>query len=403
MKICLRTCTSLSATLLSGLLASACAVEAGSDRPYDELADSPIEDASVAVSGQALRTNATGQIAVFSNDPEPKIGEPYTPLAAYRLNVADITRTSKGWYVVRLSGLDGQIGPIPTIAVAYGSDNIRCASAGLSGDVTPKVTVHCHRPDGSDANSRFVLSGFSRPWTGRAAGGLVFGDGTSLIFNSVGTASASHSSTGNYTVSLTNLGTRAHGGTVQVGSDGTSGRHCKVVSWFTPPGTTRLDISVRCFKANSDTTADSSFEFMYDEEIPAIHNRGGYSWANDATSASYHPDTAFTFMRGPGIDQTSTSATASLLRNVNGTEKTGNYQMIYNGLSESLSSESYVYVGAYGASSDYCKIASWTRSPGGCTSNCDILVNTLCFDKAGNPKNTKYVQTWGSFNILAPN
>ncbi|HMI93139.1 MAG TPA: hypothetical protein VK509_17330 [Polyangiales bacterium] len=93
----------------------------------------------------------------------------------------------------------------------------------------------------------------------------------------------------------------------------------------------------------------------------------------------------------------STSATGSLLNKSNGTEDTGHYKVLYKGLNESISSEAYVFTGAYGTSADYCKIRSWARASG-CTDSCDIEVLTLCFDKAGNRTNTQYVQTWGSFN-----
>lgn len=376
--------------------ASACAVQveaegAGADEDEPEPAIEPV--------AQAL-TNPLGQFAVRLDDATRPLREPYTPPAAYRLNVSSVMRMATGEYAVVLPEV---VRPSVVSVVAYGSDNTRCSVMGTEDDhpfFRGAIWVRCHTPSGTTADSRFVLNGFLIGFglQGRVGGGLVRGDGTLLkSFNTQGTVAVSHPSPGNYKISLGNLGSGARGGTVQITSHLGTANHCKVVSWGAELGApTTQTIQVRCFAPSSDTATDTGFWFLYDEEIPTRQARGAYSWANDATSSSYQPTSLYTFMHGPAAGATSSSATGSLMSG-----ETGRYRMVYHGLNETVSSEAYVFAGAYGSGSDYCKVRSWTLA-NGCASNCDIEVQTLCFDKAGARKNTKYVQTWGSFRSLIP-
>lgn len=379
------------AVLLAAILFSACAVE---------VADDGSQEPAVEPVAEALFDGAP-QAAVWLDDAARPVGEAYQPNANYRRNVAHVKRTGTGAYDVFLSTV---LFPAPAMAIAYGDDNTRCKVAATTTNPEDAslaiIKVKCHLPSGAAANSRFVAWA---KWpvsiaSGRAAGGEVQSNGTSIFnFSTVGTVSPTRTSAGNYTIRLSNLGSGVHGGTVQVNAFGTDTRHCKVVSWGNDPSDATVQtIDVRCFLTNSDTAADSAFSFMYDEEIPAQHNRGAYSWANNATSASYQPSPFYALMRGPSVDAFSTSATASRIAGT-----TGHYKMVYHGLNEDMSSNAYVHVSAYGGGSEYCKIRNWSRA-NGCSTGCDIEVQTLCFDKAGNPKNTRYVQTWGSFLALSP-
>jgi hypothetical protein len=375
--------------LLIATLLGACAAEVAEEGEHEPPSD--------AVAAALVADPNNAHYAVWLDDAERPIGEKYRPDAGYREGVEFVKRVEEGVYTVQINTMPN---PFLAFATAYGTDGTRCKPDMLTelvGQLRGVVGVRCHTADGSPANSRFVLAAWrTGEFTGRAAGGRVSAAGALRFgFNTQGKVSVGHPSTGNYKISLTNLGAAAHGGTVQVGATGMDTHHCKVVEWSSE-STTRV-VNVRCFATNSDTATDAGFNFLYDEEIPAQHNRGAYAWANHETSPSYRPHTSFTFMRGPSASATSTSATASLMPN-----ETGRYKMIYNGLSEDVSWEAYVFVGAYGDGSEYCKIRNWSRVPG-CESNCDIEVQTLCFDKAGIRKNTRYVQTWASFRPFGQN
>ena len=380
--------------LLATTIVSACAVEVAETSDVDEA----LESEPVA---QAL-TNPRRQFAVWLDSPARPLNEDYAPDVGYRENVTHVRRTGTGLYQVFLSDL-----ALPFVVphvVAYGSDNVRCKvhSTGFLdlGSANPRriVTVKCHTPGGAGANSRFVLHAFDpTDIQGRAAGGIVIASGTATgAFNTQGTVSATRTAAGHYKISLTNLGGGVRGGTVHVTAMGTDSRYCKVDLWGTEAGapTTQV-ITVRCFVTTSDTMADSDFVFLYDEEIPTRFNRGAYTLAHRPTTASYAPNTFYTWMRDrTGVQ--STSATASLVPS-----ETGHYKMVYHGLTENASWDAYLFVGAQGAGSQYCKIRNWSLVPG-CSTNCDIEAHTLCFDKNGAATNTPYVQTWGSFNTLAP-
>lgn len=358
------------------------------------------DDAEAEIEGVAQElTRPTRQYAVWLDDPARPLNEAYQPDAGYRKNVFGVSRSGTGQYVVAFDG-PADLNAMPVISVAaYGNDNARCKVArvdvvGHQLGESVVVSVACHAPNGNPMNSRFVLHAIDpRGVLGRAAGGFVSRNGAvSDSFNTQGTVTASKTSAGNYEVLLGNLGSGVRGGTVQVTALGAGANHCKIVSWSNSTPTT-LALTVRCFATNSDTATDTGFFFLYDEQIPTEYNRGAYAWANQATTASYPPDAFYTFMTGP-TGSTSTSATASLTAG-----DTGHYKMVYHGLNENVSWNAYLYVGAYGSGSEYCKIRNWTRA-GTCQTNCDIEAHTLCFDKAGNRKNTRYVQTWGSFSTF---
>lgn len=377
--------------LLVIALFSACVAEV-----RDELnADAEIEGVAEGL------TRPTRQHAVWLDDPARPLNEPYPPDAGYRKNVLGVSRSGEGQYIVAFDG-PADLNAMPVISVAaYGNDNARCKVEDVDVVVhllgeSVVARVACHAPNGNHMNSRFVLHAIDpRGVLGRAAGGFVSRHGAvSDSFNPQGTVTASRTSAGNYNVLLGNLGSGQRGGTVQVTAFGTGANHCKIVSWGNAAGApSTLALTVRCFATNSDTATDTAFFFLYDEQIPTEHNRGAYAWASQETTASYPPPTFYTFMTGP-TGSTSTSATASLTAG-----DTGHYKMVYHGLNENVSWNAYLYVGAYGSGSEYCKIRNWTRA-GTCQTNCDIEAHTLCFDKAGNRKNTRYVQTWGSFSTF---
>lgn len=387
-------------TLLATMLTGACAAEVG------EVEEGPELEPAIEPVAEAL-SNPARQFAVkldLSTRPED---EDYVPDDDYRLNVTKVVRHSTGVYWVHLNS---SVVPNTAIVATLGGGIARCkfsGYAGSAGTTAIKGLVRCHNAfTGDPANSRFVFSAFTAGTgiTGRAAGGRINANGTviaSSLFNTRGGVSATRTSAGQYTVFLGGLGVPQKGGTVQVTAEGVDGGHCKVANWLPDPGLDVLAISVKCFPTRSTVTADSAFSFLYDEGIATSFNRGAYAWANNATSASYQPEPFYTFSRGPGASDSGSSATASLVRNADGSLDTGHYKMIHRGPREANAKRSYLFVGAYGSGPEFCNIVSWS-TVAGCSADCDIEAHTQCFNENGTRTNTRYVQTWGSFNGLLP-
>ena len=401
-------CDCRSIALLATALLQACAAEVGVET------DEGDETSAVEGSSQTLTTPKT-QFAAWLDDADRPFDEEYVPPANYRLNVKSIVRLETGFYRIIPDSPTKLDVPDLVQVTAYGSDNTRCKSD-IVGDATRITTwdVVCHDASGARADSRFVYSAFMMAGIqGKAAGGLFFGTAGVMVssFSTLlGTVTGKRNGVGDYTMSMTRVASTSRGGTVQVTADQgvTDDTYCKAVAWSPDPNTpTTMNIQVRCFRSGVDELgsskrADVSFYFLYDLDIPTRFNRGAYAWANDATSPSYQPNPFYTFMTGPEFGQSSTSATGSLLKKPDGTEDTGHYKMVYKGLNEDVPWNAYVFTGAHGPTSEYCKILFWGR-PFNCSVDCDIEVHTLCFDSAGKRKNTKYVQTWGSFSTFQIN
>jgi hypothetical protein len=381
--------------LLATMMLSACAAEVA-EGPGQELdPDALVEPVQEALS------NPLKQYAVRTESSTPALGTDHIPSSDFRLNVSKVVRAGTGEYLVHLS--DAAF-PGSVMVVAYGGGIVRCKFAGFAGAAggNAGILVRCHNGFSGDlANSRFVMTAVAAGSgiTGRVAGGLINANGSVAgAFNTRGGVAASRAAAGDYRVFLFGLGAQQRGGTVQITALGSDASHCKVVGWSPDPAVDALTITVNCFAGVSNNLGDSAFSFLYDEQIPALHNRGAYAWASNATSASYQTPTFYTFSRGPGLSDSSTSATASLMKNSDGSEDTGHYKMVHHGPSEPNAKKSFVFVGAYGAGAEYCKIVSWGTVPG-CTASCDIEVQTQCF-RQGMVRNTRYVQTWGSFSGL---
>jgi hypothetical protein len=353
------------------------------------------DEAETAPAAQAL-TNPKLHYAAWMNSASPPLNTQYVPPSSYSRNVKFIKRTSVGNYEIRLAAKDLPAAPI---AVAYGSDNRRCKVKLLT--FTPDLVwavanVYCHTPAGLAADSRFVFSGFVRDsnTSGRFAMGHVSSSGIASAMNSVGSVSATRVSTGTYEIVLTNLGLT--GGMVQVGAFGSNNNHCKVTSW-SPVSSNPVNqkINVRCFLTNSSSLANTAFHFVYDEGIPSQYGVGAYTWANNATSLSYNPSPTFTLQSGAAAGRITHTAVGGLQQTLGGGQDTGHYKMNYTGFGGSVD-QSYLFVGAYGTGSQYCKILNWFPKNNSCP-NCTVETHTLCFDSAGNRTNTLYVQTFGSF------
>jgi hypothetical protein len=144
-----------------------------------------------------------------------------------------------------------------------------------------------------------------------------------------------------------------------------------------------VTVDVRCFDT-SGTASDSLFSLYYTPEHAAGGLSGGHAWANHETTASYSPSATFEYTHKAGVGEIATSTTASRA-------STGVYQMRYPSLSATGST---ALVTAYGTTSEYCKLSSWTASGN------DSVVNMRCFNAAGSPVDTKYVSGYANYDFV---
>jgi len=96
---------------------------------------------------------------------------------------------------------------------------------------------------------------------------------------------------------------------------------------------------------------------------PSAFTRGGYVWANNATSASYSPSAGYSYNSTGGANTITRSGV-------------GVYAVTFAGLVPPAAPFGNVQVTAYGGGAGYCKVASWVGTP-------DLTVSVRCFDGAG--------------------
>jgi hypothetical protein len=103
----------------------------------------------------------------------------------------------------------------------------------------------------------------------------------------------------------------------------------------------------------------------------ALAQKSGYVWADNATSASYTPNTTYSFNSSGGPIAITRSGI-------------GAYAVKFSGLGGGSSSGGNVQLTAYGSGSGSCKVASWSSS------GTDFIANVRCFNSTGSPVNTQY-------------
>jgi hypothetical protein len=306
-----------------------------------------------------------------------------------------VSSAATGAYTVRFPGLGGSGGNAQV--VAYGSGSARCkvASWGTSG-ADEVVGVRCHTAAGAAVNSAFVVH-YGRKTSNNGVGAYLWADqasaasyypSASYSWNSTGgTNSITRTATGAYTVRLPGLA--ATGGTVEVTAYGTSSQHCKVASWVAS-GADQL-VYVRCFNTTGGA-ADTQYALNY--QGPAnvsVFDEGAFAWADNATSASYTPNTNYSYDSGningwPGCGGWLGTTTG-------GKTSTGTYFMRHTNLDPMNSA---AIVTAYGTDSKYCKVTGWSANGTG------VQINTQCYTSGGSLSDTQYVGTYATKWVRGP-
>jgi hypothetical protein len=345
-----------------------------------EAAEKKTED--VGKSSEALSNGQQGFAWVFNGS----VGYPW----AYATSNLTITssNTGTGTYVVNFPGIGGAGGNVQVVAYGSGSERCKVSSWGSTG-TTENVYVSCTTAAGAPVNTNFVVH-FVRP-PGTGPGAFLWADqpstasynpSASYSWNSTGGVNRiTRSSAGVYTAYLPGLA--VSGGTFQVTAYGSSADHCKIQSWG--PSGTDQSVTVRCFNA-AGAAVDTYFSLNFQGNAQvAVHDYGAYAWADQPTTASYTPSTGYSYNSG-SINGWS-GCVGWIGTNSAGRTSTGSYFMQHTFLDPQNSG---VHITSYGTDSSYCKVTGWSSWTSG------TQVNVACFNSAGSPVDTRYVETYST-------
>jgi len=200
--------------------------------------------------------------------------------------------------------------------------------------------------------------------------------------SSGGTNTITRSGVGSYVVRFPGLGGGGTvGGIVHVTAYGSGPESCKVAGWHPTPGD--IDVSVLCFDANGapvDTLYDAAFSTYPTEVI-----NHGYVWADNPFVAAYVPNTFYQFNSACNTNTISRTGV-------------GKYTVKFPGLAAPPGDPQpggTVQVTAYGTSSAFCKVESWTAiGP-------DEMVEVRCYSAvAGALTDSQYDVTYTRKNNL---
>lgn len=321
--------------------------------------------------------------------------ESYTPHGDYQYNstqpwsaVNTVTRQGVGSYTVLLPNLGSASGTV--LVTAYGGSANACKVVGWgpSGS-TQTILVRCFDPAGQLADTRFTASYTNT--VGAAVIGFVWADqptsasyvpANSYQGNSTGaTNRVTRWGVGGYQVWMPNLG--GSGGHVQVTAYGTGSERCKVGGWG-PSGTDQV-VSVRCFTA-AGAPVDTRFTATFVRDA-TIFGAGwtccqpdgiptAYVWANEPTSASYVPSTAYQYSNSRARDAISITRLG-----------TGAYAIQHRFMRFTAGN---VQVTAYGGGSEHCNVAFWNAAG----------IQVRCFDAGGSPADALFTASYGDRFVI---
>ena len=288
--------------------------------------------------------------------------------AEYSLNPAGgavtATRNSTGSYTVTFP--NSGIGTGWSVqATAYGSNANYC-NIGSWGAGAAQVL--CYNPAGAASDSSFTVLAVSNTndkhiafaWANQQTTAS-YAPLASYSFNPGGAITITRGSTGTYTVAFAGL--NGAGGTVQIDAYGGS-VNCYSGGWgggFTA--------SVNCLDP-SGNPVDSQFVI---DIVPAAVTPTGlaFSWANDDLSATYTPNTTYTY--------NPTGSAASITRS-----STGQYVVTFAGLNAAQVLGGNVRATSYNSAAR-CKVQSWVPGSG---STLQVFVG--CYNLAGGPADSEY-------------
>lgn len=322
-----------------------------------------------------------------------------SPNASYSYNSAGgaitVASSGTGVYLVTFAGLGGSGGNVQV--VAYGNTNTRCkVSNWYSGGGAMNIGVRCHNPAGAATNSAFIVQ-YARQDTNNGAGAHLFaGNPTAESYNpssiyswnsSGGINRIQRIATGIYDAFLPGLAVA--GGSVQITAYGAGADHCKVQSWG--PSGSEQRIRVRCFDTTGAASdAAFSLNFFGHQQVSA-YDLGAYVWADNMSAASYTP--SLTYSYNSGTINGWEGCAGWIGDNTAGRSGLGQYFVRHTILSPL---DAVAHVTAYGSNASFCKVEGWGTFGDG------TQVRIRCFDAAGAPVDSQFVEQFSSSWFRGP-
>ena len=298
----------------------------------------------------------------------------YTPQSTWLFNGAGgaVTATRSGVGVYQMTFADyGTIGyNLGHVQVTSYDGPNSCVVRGWAGDT---VAIDCYDSSGNPADSRYQVvflkpefphppgeevSGLNFVWGNNASADSYTPDLTYLHNSNGLNALAERLGTGTYRTDFESLTPLLGGGHVQISGYGGTSEYCNSGGWGTS------DVVVNCWD-NSGASSDLQYSALYltpETELPGI----AYTWANDASTASYQPDASYTYNAGGG---TVTAERTAL----------GKYNVLFEGMENVGLNGGAVLATAYGSAAR-CSVESWGTNR--------AWVN--CYDAAGNDFDTRF-------------
>lgn len=232
-----------------------------------------------------------------------------TPDAPRSYNSAGLSNrnvyTGVGTTRMEFPGLGGTGGIAHVTSFLFGDARCKVESMAKvtvgASRVDEHVKVRCHDETGTLLDTPFVAS-YSRPTGSELAATVHANQPTTANYTPNNASnwnwsgvknSVARSSTGAYVVTMPGVASAIDGGNVMVTAYGTDTSYCKVGGWLSF-GSSVLS-TVYCFKPNG-APADSQFMLSYTNESSfTTWGDGSYVWAGSPTSASYTPQTMYSW------------------------------------------------------------------------------------------------------------
>jgi hypothetical protein len=309
------------------------------------------------------------------------VDDPYsatsTPAIGYRYNsgggAISVTRLGTGDHRVDFVGMASQGANGGNAQVtAYGTSNEWCLVDSWGPD---QVRVRCFDPAGAPVDTPFTVALHRTPRLpfpsqyafALASQSLLSGYDapSSTSWNAGGgPVHLSRSSTGTYQVEwpgMDEVGIDL--GIVLVSAYDSGDGYCKIASWSSSGA------DVRCFDATG-SLSDRAYNVLYlkpDEGTPGV----AYAWANQPTTTLYTAPAAYSYNPTGGDIQIERLAE-------------GVYIVTFEGYGATIPDEGHAQVTAYGTSSDYCIVNSFSNYPS------DDIVSVECRDAAGARRDSRF-------------
>ena len=325
-------------------------------------------------------------------DQNPNDVHTYTPAAVDQGNSSGGTNTVKykgtGRYYVTMAGV-GATGGVVNVT-PLGSAARLCNMSGWGAVGADEYAyVQCSKLNGALAASRFVVTFLAASGDAGNLAYLLLDSPTATnstpdatwSYNSTGGINTAHRiSAGRYVFTLPNVGSN-HGNVIvtayyrlgQRGVDSaapaTATTYMSICSVFSWGGSPNLSVTVDCDDP-SGAPIDTAVNLIYTLDA-GLKGFGGqrvaYLWADEKSAATYTPDTNYQY--------SSAASSAQITR-----QGPGRYTVTLAGMPKGGAAE----VATYGFPNRACQVGSIR------TSGTPQMIQVLCFDLAGHPKDAQY-------------